>query len=172
MKSNTTSQWHGVVVPFDHNREKFIELRKQFGFGYQKDVADALGLSDANLISRFESGEFELDPRTFTLFGLITDSHPSYLLTQRQKNHGTLLIEAPVSGKERRKYRINAKLSGEGMANILGLAGKSLVSRYENEKKSPSIQNWTLFLLITNQHPYYQIFPKYTMATYRPMIYK
>lgn len=172
MKSNKTTQWRGVVIPFDNDREKFTKLREQFGLGYQKDMAAALGLADQNLISRFEGGEFDLDPRTFSLFSLITDSHPSYLLTQRQKNYGSLLIEPPANGKERRQYRINANLKGHEMATIMGLTSKTIVSAYENEKKHPSVQNWTLFLLITNQHPYYQILPKFAPATYKPMVYK
>lgn len=180
MKSEKTTQWWDVVIPFNHNREKFTKLRQKFSSGSQQDMADALGLNNQNLISRFESGEFDLDPRTFSLFSLITDSHPKYLLIQRQKNYGNLLIEAPASGKERREYRIKANLTGQRMADIMQLTSKTTISAYENERKHPSIQNWTIFLLVTNQHPYYKISPKkqlkkqykFVPATYRPMVYK
>lgn len=184
MKSEQTTQWRGVVIPFNHNRKKFIKLRKKFGSGSQQDMADALGLNNQNLISRFESGEFDLDPRTFSLFSLITDSHPKYVLTQRQKNYGNLLIEPPASGKERREYRVKANLTGQQMASIMQLTSKTTISAYENERKHPSMQNWTIFLLVTNQHPYYKISPKtnpkkelktdikFLPATYRPMVYK
>tara|TARA_R110002051_G_scaffold19959_1_gene55160 strand:- start:15784 stop:16302 length:519 start_codon:yes stop_codon:yes gene_type:complete len=172
MKSKQTTQWHGVVIPFDHDREKFTKLRLKFSSGSQQNMSDALGLNNQNLISRFESGEFDLDPRTFSLFSLITDSHPKYLLTQRQKNYGSLLIEAPASGKERREYRVKAKLTGQEMADIMQLTSKTTISAYEHEKKNPSIQNWTIFLLVTNQHPYYKISPKFVPATYKPMVYK
>lgn len=172
MNSNKTTQWRGVVIPFDHDREKFIKLRQEFSRGYQEDMSDALGLADQNLISRFEHGEFNLDPRTFSLFSLITDSHPSYQLNQRQKNYGSLLIEPPASGKERRQYRIKAKLTGQEMAEIMSLTSKTTISAYEHEKRHPSTQTWTIFLLVTNQHPYYQISPKFTPAIYKPMAYK
>jgi len=180
MKSEKTTQWYGVVIPFDHDREKFTKLRQEFSSGSQQNMSDALGLNNQNLISRFESGEFDLDPRTFSLFSLITDSHPKYLLTQPQKNYGSLLIEAPASGKERREYRVKAKLTGQEMADIMQLTSKTTISAYEHEKKNPSIQNWTIFLLVTNQHPYYKISPKtrhkkqhkFVPATYKPMVYK
>lgn len=162
MKSSETTQWQGVVIPFDNDMLGFISHRKQFASGKQKDIATALGLSDQSLISRFENGEFILDPRTFSLFGLITNSHIGYSLLPRQPNQGGLLIKAPASGKDRREYRIRAGLKSHEMANLMGLSSKSIISNYEHEKKHPSTQNWTLFLLATDQHPHFEILPKNT----------
>lgn len=149
-----------VVINFDGNREAFKKLRKSFSSGNQIDMAEALGWASQNLVSRFESGEFSLDPRTYSLFSLMTDSHPNYSLHQRQKFFGSLLIEPPSLGADRQKIRKKAGLTGKEMADILSLSSKTIISRYENNKQHPSLQCWTLFLLITGQHPYYKLQPK------------
>jgi len=149
-----------VIIKFDGDREAFKSLRKNFGSGNQEIIATALGWSDQNIVSRFENGEFSLDPRTFTLFSLITNSHPNYKLSQRQEFFGNLLIEPPSLGVDRQKARKKAGLTGQKMADVLSLNSKTIISNYENNKQNPSLQCWTMFLLVTDQHPYYELQPK------------
>lgn len=153
----TPTVYRDVVIPFDGNLIKFIEARKNKGLS-QKELADALGYVDRSTINQFELGSKGLDNRGYSLFCLITGIHPNYVLLQ-DKEIGSLLISAP-DGESIREMRINAnRMTQAKMAKLLGLSSKTLVSNYENNRKTPSIQNWTLFLLITSQHPHYSIKP-------------
>lgn len=44
-------------------------------------------------------------------------------------------------------------LTQSQMASILNLTNRQLIGDYEQGRKSPSPQTWTLFLLLTGQHP-------------------
>lgn len=149
-----------VIVPFDGDVESFIERRKTKGFS-QKEMAAALGFFDAAVIGHFETGAFGLDNRCYTLFLLITDGHPRYKLELKDgDNAGKLLINPPSDGKQIRATRINAHgMTQIKMAKLLGLNGKTIISKYENDRKSPSLANWTVFLLLSSQHPFYKITP-------------
>lgn len=76
--------------------------------------------------------------------------HPDAPLVIEPPEHkfGDLLLE----------YRTKAYLIQEKFAELLNLeAGKSIVSNYENGHKKPSRQNWTLFLLALDRHPFYKV---------------
>lgn len=44
-------------------------------------------------------------------------------------------------------------LTQSQMASILNLTNRQLIGDYEQGRKSPNPQTWTLFLLLTGQHP-------------------
>ena len=148
-----------VIESFDGNLEQFITRRKKSGFS-QKSLSAQLGFFDAAVIGHFETGAFGLDSRCHTLFLLITNEHPRFTLERKTgMKDGDLLIPAP-SGKEIRATRINAAhMNQMKMAALLELNGKTIISKYENDRKKPSIANWTVFLLLSSQHPFYVIKP-------------
>lgn len=148
-----------VVEGFDGDVEGFIEKRKELGYS-QQTLSMVLGLANVSVIGHFELGEFTIDERTFTLFRLLAGTHPRYRLIKKNEEHGFLVIDPPATGKGIRTYRNNAKLTQLEMAELMNLStGKYLISNYENERKNPSKQGWTVFLLATNQHPFYKIEP-------------
>lgn len=152
--------YHHVIVDYDGDINNFIAQRKIKGLS-QAQIAAALGYSNTSIIGHFEAGTKGIDSRSYTLFCLLTDTHPEYVLLQDNED-GELLITAP-DGYSVRQTRLNAnRMTQPKMAKLLGLSSKTLVSNYENDRKNPSIQNWTLFLLITSQHPHYSIKPKHT----------
>lgn len=74
------------------------------------------------------------------------------------------IIEPPTPEKiaELRKH---TGLSGQATANILGLSGRQIISDYERGEKagkpfSPNKQTWTLWLLLTGQHPTLEVLPR------------
>ena len=147
---------HNVIVNFDGDVENFIAQRKSRGLS-QSQVAQVLGYSNTSIIGHFEAGVKGLDSRGYTLFCLVTDTHPEYVLLQDNADHDLLLVTAP-DGEDIRQTRLNAnRMTQPKMAKLLGLSSKTLVSNYENNRKNPSIQNWTIFLLITDQHPHYSL---------------
>lgn len=149
-----------VIVGFDGDVDKFINMRKSKGMS-QTNIADAIGYSSQTVISSLESGDKRLGDRAYTLFLLITDFHPTYVMTQKHIEYSELLIPAP-EGKEIRKTRMSAdQMKQQEMAWLLGLSSKTLISSYENNRRTPSIQNWTMFLLIINQHPYYSLMRRF-----------
>lgn len=148
-----------VIEAFDGDIEQFVRHRKSCGLS-QKDVATALGFYDASVISHFEAGDFGLDSRGHTLFLLITGKHPRYQLQEKIGFEGFELLTPAPSGRDIRRTRINANgMNQMKMAKLLELNGKTIISKYENGKKTPSIANWTVFLLLSSQHPYYEIRP-------------
>lgn len=148
-----------VIEGFNGDIEEFIQRRKAKGFS-QKALAKALGFFDAAVIGHFETKVFNLDSRSHTLFLLITDFHPRYKLKKKDGvADGDLLVQVP-SGKKIRATRIKANAMTQlKMARLLELSGKTIISKYENEQKSPSVTNWTVFLLLSNQHPFYELAP-------------
>ena len=150
---------HDVIIEFDGDYSKLKEARVAEGF-IQKELAEAIGFDDAVVISRIENGVFGLKSQSYTLLCLLMDIHPNYKLHQKRKYYGSVLIDAPAKGSEIKQFRKNIEhLTQPKMAKLLGLNDKQIISKYENDKKRPSIQTWTLWLLITNQHPYYEILP-------------
>lgn len=160
------SIFKNIIVSFQDSGltlNSFIKYRKLIG---KRDVVSyILGIKDSEVISRFERGETVMSPPTITLFLLLSDTHPRYELTTINQLFivKKLLIESPSTSKLRKQKRHNIelmtgeKLTQQGMADLLGLTGKSLISKYESGKKNPSVQIWTLFLLATNQHPFYKL---------------
>lgn len=153
--SNDIEKNSNVIIDFDDNPEKFKEARIANGFG-RTELAELLGFSDPTVISQIEHGVYGLDNRAYTLFCLLMDCHPTYTLKRKLANHGAILIEPPT-GKEIREIRTSLNMIQPSMANLLGLTGKSHISKYENDAKKPSIHTWTMWLLIINQHPYFSI---------------
>lgn len=149
----STSEHQNVILTFKGSTNDFIESRIASGFS-QSSLNEALGIVDKGAISSFEAGVYSIDNRVYTLSQLIMNRHPRYEITQHS-NHGELLI-TPPSGEEIRQTRLNANaMTQQKMAKLLGMSNKSTVLAYEKETRIPSIQGWTLFLLITSQHPYY-----------------
>lgn len=67
------------------------------------------------------------------------------------------IIEPPTP-KQIAELRKHTGLSGNATANLLGLSGRQIISDYEKGEKngkkfSPNKQTWTLWLLLTGQHP-------------------
>lgn len=146
-KFNKIPPWRDIVVTPDTS--KFTALRKDFDT--QVNVADYLGLSDQETISRIETTNCELDPRTYSLFLLACGHHPKFNLFGCDD-----LKKLPVNfeGKEAFKaVRKKAGMTQRSVANHLNLSSDSLVSWYERGRQQPSIQTYTLFLLVTNSHP-------------------
>lgn len=62
------------------------------------------------------------------------------------------LIEPP-SAEEIRRVRVDSGLTQGQLAKMVGLSGGIAISKYEQGKRRPSAQIWTMILLMLNQHP-------------------
>ena len=158
-----------VVIPSDNfNFKKFRQNRiREDGKTFtQEDAAVMLHLADAQVISKFERNELRPDNRTYSLFLLATDNHPFYDLEHKSKKSDKLIIEPPTIPESIKSAReVIAGLQQNQISYLLGLHLK-VFGKYESSKaspknkRSPTAHTWTLFLLITNQHPYYKLSPK------------
>lgn len=158
-----------VVLPADNYTFKQVrkKLVREDGKPFaQIDVARLLNLVDEHLISKFERNELKPDNRTYSFFLLATGNHPHYDLELKSKETDQLLIEPP-SACEIREARENIEgLQQNQTSYLLGLHAK-VFGRYESSsanrknQRRPTAHTWTLFLLITNQHPYYKLIPKH-----------
>lgn len=150
----STTAWNGVVLEFGYNN--FLNIREQLGT--QEEVAKLLGIKYQQTISEIECGNSKMDNRTYSVLCLLADKHPGYELVG-DENLNKLVVE--YEGAEKLKQlRKNAKLLQKEVASKLKLTDRRLIGRYENNKQNPSDQCYTLFLLITNQHPYFSILPR------------
>ena len=67
------------------------------------------------------------------------------------------LIQKKPTAEEVKALREKAGLSQGALAELIGLSNRQLISDYENDKKTPSAQTWTLMLLATNQHQSFEL---------------
>ena len=69
------------------------------------------------------------------------------------------IIEPPMP-EQIAELRKHTKLNQSQTANLLGLSSQNLISRYENGDRSPNKQTYTLWLLLTGQHPTLEVLPR------------
>lgn len=134
----------------------------------QTELAKTLKLNDASIISRIERGEMGMDNRRFSVFLLITNSHPKYDLELKKginKEDADLILPTP-SAVDIKTARGNISgLSQRNLSLLVGLHHK-MINKYESSSatsknmRSPSPHTWTMILLATKQHPYYDLIPK------------
>ena len=67
------------------------------------------------------------------------------------------LIQKKPTAEEVKALREKTGLSGSQFAELIGLSNRQLISDYENDRKTPNAQTWTLMLLATNQHPNFEL---------------
>lgn len=160
----STTAWIMVVLDDDKvDLSTFAAMRKKFGT--QAHTANILGLTDGVIISKFENGKAKIDKRTYSLFLLVSNNHPYYTMELKADAEDKTVVFEPPSGEGIKIMREYAGLSQGRLAFLLGMMSnekpnRQLISRYEKGVQNPSAQTWTLFLLITGQHPNYEIFPK------------
>ncbi len=134
----------------------------------QTELAKTLKLNDASIISRIERGEMGMDNRRFSVFLLITDNHPRYKLKLKEgvnKDAIDLILPTP-SASDIKSARDNISgLSQRNLSLLVGLHHK-MINKYESSSatsknmRSPSPHTWTMMLLATKQHPYYELILK------------
>lgn len=61
----------------------------------------------------------------------------------------------PPTAEQIAEMRKHLGLTQSQVALILDLTNRQLIGNYEKGRKSPAPQTWTLFLLLTGQHPDY-----------------
>lgn len=59
----------------------------------------------------------------------------------------------PPTATEIKALRLHTGMTQAQVASMLGLSNRQLIGDYENGNKSPNPQTWTLWLLLTSQHP-------------------
>ena len=69
-------------------------------------------------------------------------------------------IIAPPTPEQITDLRRHTNLNQSQTANLLALSSQQLISMYEQGKKSPSKQTYTLWLLLTGQHPTLEVLPR------------
>ena len=69
-------------------------------------------------------------------------------------------VVSPPSANELKELREHSELTQSGLAALLGLSNRQLVSDYERGLKHPNSQTYTLWLLLTGQHPTLQVVNK------------
>lgn len=67
------------------------------------------------------------------------------------------LIQKKPTAEQVKALREKAGLSQGALAELIGLSNRQLIGDYENGKKLPNAQTWTLMLLATNQHPNFEL---------------
>ena len=67
------------------------------------------------------------------------------------------LIQQKPTPEQVKALRLKTGLSGSQFAELIGLSNRQLISDYENDRKTPSAQTWTLMLLATNQHTGFEL---------------
>ena len=67
------------------------------------------------------------------------------------------LIQPKPTPEQVKALRLKTGLSGSQFAELIGLSNRQLISDYENDRKTPNAQTWTLMLLATNQHPGFEL---------------
>lgn len=158
------SMFENVVVKAD--AEKFSLLRsKHFNIESELALVKMLGLYDTDMISGIESKRIRLDDRTYSLFLLICDEHPLYRLIDKgvlvdSEFPPPLAVRPPSKGDSIKEVRESMSLGKRKMAWLLGLSSKKVISDYEDKEKAdvlPSVQCWTLFLLISKSHKYFEL---------------
>lgn len=162
----------GVVIPSDnYNLKKYRKrlVREDEKPFTQNDVALLLKLTDAALISNVERNEVRLDDRTYSTFLLATGNHPNYDLeyfVEGTADIDKLIINPPCTPEDIKQDRMNiVGLQQRQISSLLGLHIKTF-GKYESSsakrenRRIPTAHTWTLFLLITNQHPCYKLVPK------------
>lgn len=68
-----------------------------------------------------------------------------------------MLIQSKPKAEQVKALREKAGLSQGALAELIGLSNRQLIGDYENGKKLPNAQTWTLMLLATNQHPNFEL---------------
>ena len=66
--------------------------------------------------------------------------------------HWAQIIEPPTP-EQIKSLRLHTGMTQSQVATMLGLSNRQLIGDYENGNKSPNPQTWTLWLLLTGQHP-------------------
>lgn len=69
------------------------------------------------------------------------------------------IIEPPTP-EQIADLRKHTQLTQSQTANLLGLSSQNLVSKYESGDKTPNKQTYTLWLLLTGQHPTLEVLPR------------
>lgn len=69
-------------------------------------------------------------------------------------------VIAPPTPEQIADLRHHTGLSQNQTANLLGLTAQQAISEYERGKKTPNKQTWTLWLLLTGQHPTLEVLPR------------
>lgn len=67
------------------------------------------------------------------------------------------LVQSKPTPEQVKTLREKAGLSQGALAELIGLSNRQLIGDYENGKKLPNAQTWTLMLLATNQHPNFEL---------------
>ncbi len=133
----------GIV---DYNKYLLNRLLEHNGTSLEdcsdNDVFQILYLLYLNYIKT--TGERDLSSDVF--FGLRAASETP------RRNHLGAIIKSP-SAADIKLVRENTGLSQPETAGMLGLSGRQLISDYERSIKMPSDQVYTLWLLLTDQHP-------------------
>lgn len=170
-----------VVVPSDnYNFKKYrIAHKNEDGSNFtQVDCANMLDLSDDKVVSKFENNNSRIDDRTYSIFLLLIDKHPNYALKLKsdiKPEDAKLVLDTPSpeiikAARESVSYEPVAyetpdSLKQNQISRLLGLHPK-MFGKYESttasdsNRRKPSPHTWTLFLLITKQHPYYDLVHK------------
>ncbi|MGP5057703.1 helix-turn-helix domain-containing protein [Psychrobacter celer] len=69
------------------------------------------------------------------------------------------VIEPPTP-EQIAELRAHLGLTQSQVAAVLDLTNRQLIGDYEKGRKSPNPQTWTLFLLLTGQHPTLKVNPR------------
>lgn len=146
---------HHVVIKYDGDYKSFAHARREIGLT-KLELATLLHIKNADVIENIESGIYGVEDRTYSLFALVTNTHPRYVLNGKTAG-GELGIYPPNGDKIREIRRSKNNMTQRKMARLLGLSGHNSISKYENHAREPSIANWTLFLLIIGEHSHYEI---------------
>lgn len=81
------------------------------------------------------------------LFNAVADA-PKFDVTI----HWGAVIEPPTP-EQIKEFRQHTGMTQRQFASLLSLSNRQLISDYESGNKSPNPQTWTLWLLLTGQHP-------------------
>lgn len=170
-KEKTNKHFDGVLI--QPNLDSFIEARKIFGS--QAKASKGLGYFGQTVISYIETGRTELDSRNYSLMLLLGKKHPNYDLKAKPEAKSfddfiVKVIDKPKSKLTDRQLekalsdvsyeliqaRTEGNLTKDELAEILDCS-EATIRNYENGLGLASNRFYTMFLLIFNKHPYFEL---------------
>ena len=63
------------------------------------------------------------------------------------------IVQAPPHHEKIKALRKHTGMSMRGSASLIGISGRKMIRGYERGERAPNDQTWTLWLLLTGQHP-------------------
>jgi DNA-binding transcriptional regulator YiaG len=145
--------WRNVISDIDQANFEAMLKGKDYDL-----ITQLLGLPYTELLQKLVNQKADIDPRTYTLLQLVTNQHPIFEIRAFKDFKQPLAIEPPTP-QHFKEVRQATGIKQLQLSKLLRL-NRNTVKEYDKGEKRIPVTTWTLFLLATAQHPYYEIILK------------